>query len=335
MARKIITLFACFAVCITHASQTRMVDIAIIGAGPAGWSAGLYGARLGHKTLVITGDVPGGQLTKTSYIENWPGITRAQGVDVMEQLAEQAMSHGAQQLQERVVEADLSRRPFTLKTEEGSTIQALAVIIATGSNPRLLGIPGEQEHLGDGVSTCAICDAPLYKNKHAIVIGGGDSAAEEALQLAVYANQVTMLVRGHKLRASHAMQQKIAQAPNITVRFNVELKKIATKPADKKGKKSLVISLIDSNAKRRSRSSMDVDGVFIAIGHLPNTNLFRGTLELDEHGNIELFDRTQRTSIPGVFAAGDVADKRYHQAGIAAGQGIAAAIDADRFLRST
>lgn len=337
MARIIILLLTCLVPQFAQANapQPKVVDVAVIGAGPAGWSAALYAARLGHKTIVITGETPGGQLTKTSFIENWPGITRAPGMEVMEHLAEQAMSHGAQQLMENVIDIDLSKRPFVMKTDEGTIIHALAVVIATGSNPRLLGIPGEKEHLGDGVSTCAICDAPFFKDKHAIVVGGGDSAVEEALQLSVYAKEVTMIVRGHKLRASHAMQQKLVHSPNINIRFNCEVKSISDKSTDKKNKKTLFADIVDSSAKRSTQAAMSVDGIFIAIGHVPNTMLFRGKVTLDSHGHIIIYDRTQKTSVPGVFAAGDVADDRYHQAGVASGQGIAAAIDADRFLRST
>lgn len=318
------------------ANQPKTVDIAIIGGGPAGWSAALYGARLGNNTLLLTGNLPGGQLTKTGEVENWPGISRSAGMSIMDNLADQAMSYGAQQLLESVKDLDLTKRPFTLKTDEGTVISARSVIIATGSNPKMLGVPGENELLGDGISTCAICDAPLYKNRSVVVVGGGDAAVEEALQLAVYAKDVTILVRAPKFRASYAMQQRLSHAKNISVRFNTEIKDIVSKtvsdPEKKRTKKMLDLEVVDS-IKRGTPSTIQVDGLFIAIGLIPNTALVRGKVKIDKHGYIMVSGRTQKTSIPGVFAAGDVADSDYHQAGVASGHGIAAAIDADRFLR--
>ncbi len=319
------------------AQQPKLVDIAIIGSGPAGWSAALYGARLGNNTLVITGNTPGGQLSKTSAIENWPGVSRTGGMNLMGHLSEQATSYGAHHLEDVVTNLDISKRPFAIKTDDGAEVLARSVIIATGSNPKMLGVPGEQELLGDGISTCAICDAPLYKNKQVVVVGGGDAAIEEALQVAVYAKQVTMFVRAPKFRASDIMQKRVAEAKNVEVRFNTEIKSVSGKtiqdPEKKRQKKILDLEIVDTT-KRAGPTTMPVDGVFIAIGHEPNSSLVRGKLKLDKHGYIAVSGQSQKTSIPGVFAAGDVADSDYHQAGIAAGDGIRAAIDADRFLRT-
>ncbi len=306
--------------------KKKLIDMAVIGSGPAGWSAALYGARLGNYTVVISGSLPGGQLTKTSYIENWPGFERIKGGEVMDQLAAQAKTHGAEELKDTVTAVDLTSWPYALKTEGGHTLYAATLVVATGSSPRLLNIPGEQEFWGKGVSTCAICDAPFYKNKTAVVVGGGDSAAEEALQLAVYAKKVNLLVRKNTMRASHVMQQRLAGTPNIKIMYEVEPERVTGVETVK------AVEL--RNKKTNELTVMPTDGFFIAIGHLPNTDLFKGAHNLLEpNGYVKVRPYTQETSIPGVFAAGDVEDERYRQAGVAAGHGIAAGIDADRFLR--
>lgn len=306
--------------------KNNIVDIAILGSGPAGWSAALYGARLGNKTLVISGPEPGGQLTKTSYIENWPGFQKIKGSAVVQNIADQAKSFGARALADIVVDIDTTQWPFELKTEQGNTIYAQSVVIATGATPKRLHVPGEDTFWGDGVSTCAICDAPFFKGKDVVVIGGGDSAAEEAMQLAHYAKHVTMLVRKDAMRASHAMKQLLQSTSNISVKYNVDLERVT---GDDTGVKAVEIR---SN-KNRELTALPCEGVFIAIGHDPNSALLKGKVDLAPSGHIICRGRTQETSVPGIFAAGDVEDHQYRQAGSAAGRGIDAGIDADRFLR--
>lgn len=306
-------------------NKKNLVDIAVIGSGPAGWSAGLYGARLGNYTVVIDGNMPGGQLTRTSFIENWPGLSRVRGQAAMDHLAGQAKSFGAEELKDTVTSVDLHAWPYTIKTEDGHTLYAASIVVATGSSPRNVNIPGEMEFYGRGVSTCAICDAPFFKNKNAIVIGGGDSAAEEALQLAVYAKKVTVLVRKEAMRASYTMQQRLKAAHNVEILTEVEPERITgvdtVKAVEVRFKKTNELKVIQT------------DGFFIAIGHHPNTALFQGSQLLNEKGYIKVHAHTQETTMPGIFAAGDVEDDLYRQAGVAAGHGIAAGIDADRFLR--
>jgi len=312
---------------ISHVRDKKnIIDVAIIGSGPAGWSAALYGARLGNKTLVIAGPEPGGQLTKTSYIENWPGFQKIKGTVAVENIAEQAKSFGARLLADTVTNLDLTQWPFEIHTEQGHTLYAQSVIMATGATPRRLHVPGEETFWGDGVSTCAICDAPFFKGKAVVVVGGGDSAVEEAMQLAHYAKQVTMLVRKDTMRASHAMKQLMHATPNINVKFNVELERVT---GDDSGVKAVEIR----HNKTHELSVLACEGVFIAIGHDPNSALVKGKVEVAPSGHIVCRDRTQETSVPGVFAAGDVEDHRYRQAASASGRGVDAGIDADRFLR--
>jgi thioredoxin reductase (NADPH) len=307
-------------------NKNNIVDIAVLGSGPAGWSAALYGARLGHKTLVISGPEPGGQLMQTSYIENWPGFQKIKGSVAVQNVADQAKNFGARVLSDIVTNIDTTRWPFELTTEQGHTIHAQAIIMATGSTPRRLHVPGEDTFWGDGVGTCAICDAPFFKDKDVVVIGGGDSAAEKAMQLAHYAKRVTILVRKDTMRASHVMQQLLRSVSNVSIKYNVELERVT---GDDTGVKAVEIR---SNSTREL-TAFPCEGVFIAIGHDPNSSLVKGKVDLAPSGHIICRGRTQETSIPGIFAAGDVEDDRYEQAGSASGRGIDAAIDADRFLR--
>ena len=302
------------------------MPIVIIGSGPAALSAGIYGARGGADTLVIRGDKPGGALTETSYIENWPGRTKIMGPQLMTELHEQAKSFGVSFLNDTVDNVDFSSWPFTVHTEGGKTINALTVIIATGSTPRTLGIPGEQQYWGKGVTTCAICDAPFHKDHDVVVIGGGDSAAEEAMQLAPYAKNVIILVRKDQMRAAASMQARLTEYPNISITYNVEVKKIT-------GDGQEVSHIELHNNKTNKTEQMAVKGVFLAIGHEPNTVLFEHALKTNKEGYLKVIGRTQQTSIPGVYAAGDIQDDRYRQAGVAAGHGIAAALDAGKFLQ--
>lgn len=304
--------------------KENVFPIVVIGSGPAGLSAGLYGARAKKNTLVIEGPKPGGLLTETSYVENWPGFKAILGKDLMKELHGQAAHFGAMFLEDKVEKVDFSSWPYVVTTEDGKTIHALTLIIATGASPVSLGIPGEQEYWGKGVTTCAICDAPFYQDKEVIVVGGGDSAIAEAIQLSGYAKKITIMVRKDKMKAVPTNQDLLAGFPKVSVQYNVEVKKIL-------GNKDHVTGVEVYNNKTKTTEIMPIDGVFLAIGHKPNTELFVGKLKLDE-GYIAVHNRTQATSVPGVFAAGDVEDHRYRQAGVSAGDGIKAALDADMFL---
>lgn len=307
------------------ADRENIVPIAILGTGPAGLSAALYGGRLGFKVLAFEGKLPGGLLTQTSLVENWPGYIEIMGPDVIKNLRAQAAKWGAQFSLDLVEKVDFTQWPFKLETADGHEIYALSVILATGATPRYLGIPGEQEFWGRGVTTCAVCDAPFYKGEDVVVVGGGDSAAEEAMQLAPYAKNITVLVRADKMRASLAMQNRLKEFPHIKVRYNVQ-------PQEILGNDVQVTGVTLLNNKDNTTEHMPISGVFLAIGHIPNTVFLKDAIKLDPSGHIHLPDRTQQTTVKGVFAAGDVADDRYRQAGVSAGHGIAAALDATFFL---
>ncbi len=308
----------------------NIVPLAVIGSGPAGLSAALYGARAGVHTVVFEGKTPGGQLTTTTYVENWPGTPKMLGSQLIAQNKKQAETFGALLVPDSITSVDFSSWPYTLKTEEGHEVHALAVILATGANPRLLSdtrpVKGEKEYFGYGVTTCAICDAPFYKGKKVIVVGGGDSAIEEATLLTSYAQSVILLVRGEKMRAAQSMQARLKDSPKITVRYTTEITEIQGDGTKVTGVKLL-------NTKTKATEELPIDGVFLAIGHKPNTAIVAPYLSLDPEGYIILPTRSQKTSLPGVFAAGDVSDHTYRQAGVAAGDGIKAALDALAFLQ--
>lgn len=302
----------------------NIVPVAIIGSGCAGLSSAVYGARAHFYTAVFEGKKPGGQLTTTSWVENWPGMGKELGTDIINRLRVQAKSFGARLLPETITAIDTSVWPYVLTTDEGVRIHALSVILATGASPKLLGVKGEQEFWGRGVTTCAICDAPFYKDADVVVVGGGDSAAEEALQIAPYAKRVIVLVRGLKMRASAAMQDRLREYAHIEVWYNTQISEIVGDDQHVHGVKIVRDGVAQDLA---------IDGVFLAIGHEPNTDFIREKIACDDQGYLVLADRTQRTSVPGIFAAGDVADHQYRQAGVAAGDGIKAALDAADFLR--
>ncbi|CDK30115.1 FAD-dependent oxidoreductase [Candidatus Babela massiliensis] len=304
--------------------KKNLVPIAVIGSGPAGLSSALYGARAAVYTVVFQGDKPGGQLTETTYVENWPGTKKLLGTDLIDQNRKQAEKFGAIMANDSIEHVDFSTWPFRLQTTEGHEINALSIIIATGAKPKLLNVTGEKEYWAYGVTTCAVCDAPLYKNKDVVVVGGGDSAIEEATLLASYAKNVTLLVR-EKLRAAPAMQERLKGFNNIKVMLGVSINKIL-------GDKNNVTEIEIINNKDKSISKMPIDGVFIAIGHIPNTEIFKDFIALDKAGYIDL-KNYQETSQRGVFAAGDVTDNRYRQAGTSAGDGIKAGLDAISFLQ--
>lgn len=305
--------------------KDNIIPIAIIGSGPAGLSAAVYGARE-LPTMVFLGDDPGGLLAQTTEVENWPGERLILGPNLIANLQHQAGALGAQFIEDVVERVDFSQWPFVLYTREGRAINALSVIIATGGKPKSLDIPGEKEYWGRGVTACAKCDGPFFKGEDVVVVGGGDSAVEEALQLARHAKTITILVRKGKMRAKTAMQDRIAGYDNIAIRYNVEPRAIVGD-----GKQVTGIELFD--VEKGKTFQMPIAGVFIAIGHIPNTAIFGDQLALDAGGYIVLDGRSQRTSVEGVFAAGDVEDSVYRQAGVASGSGIKAALDALNFLR--
>lgn len=304
--------------------KENIVPVAIIGSGPAGLSAALYGARGGFHTVIFEGPNPGGQLMGTSWVENWPGMPKKMGPELIRSSREQAQEFGAVVVSETIMSANLKSWPFVLKTESGKTIHALSIVIATGATPRRLGVPGEEEYWGKGVTTCAICDAPFYKDSEVFVVGGGDSAAEEAMQLAPYARKITMLVRGDSMRASASMQERLKAYDHISVRYQTKI--ISIKGNGKH------VTHADVTVAGDNRT-VPVDGIFLAIGHTPNSSVLRDQVAMDKDGYVVLKGHTQKTSVPGVFAAGDVEDRVYRQAGIAAGEGIKAALDSADFLR--
>lgn len=302
--------------------KDNLVPFLVLGSGPASLSAALYGARTKIRTVVLKGNQPGGQLTGTTYVENWPGIRKIRGPEVVQDLEAQAAQFGAIMVNDSAKSVDFSQWPYLVVTEEGKQLYAMAVFIGTGSTPRRLGIPGEEKYWGRGVTTCAICDAPFHKGHDVVVVGGGDSAVEEALELAPYVNKVTVLVRTDKMRASPSMIEQMNRCDNIFLKYNMQVVEV-------KGDGEHVTSIVvkDTHTKKVEEWPT-IKGLFLAIGHEPNTKIFNGQVATTPNNYIKLDSRRQQTSVPGVFAAGDVADDRYRQAGVAAGDGIKAGLDA-------
>jgi thioredoxin reductase (NADPH) len=300
-------------------------DVIIIGSGPAGLTAALYTARANLKPLLIEGLESGGQLMLTTMVENWPGHRDGiMGPKLMEEMRAQAEKFGAAIIQGNVESVDLQHRPFAVRTVDGE-YHARSLIIATGASARLLGLESERALIGHGVSTCATCDGFFFRGKPIAVIGGGDSAMEEAIFLTKFASSVTVVHRRDVLRASKIMQDKAFANPKISFIWNSDVEDVLD-PAHGEVK-----SLVVRNNQTGERATVDVAGVFVAIGHTPNTGLFKGQLEMDANGYIVTHAGT-RTNIPGVFAAGDVQDHIYRQAITAAGTGCMAAIDAEKYL---
>ncbi|SNS33414.1 thioredoxin reductase (NADPH) [Sphingomonas laterariae] len=309
----------------TATHSTRML---ILGSGPAGLSAAIYGARAGMAPIVVQGLQPGGQLTITTDVENYPGFADViQGPWLMEQMTKQAEHVGAQMMWDTIVEVDLTQRPFRLVGDGGTVYYGDVLVIATGAQAKWLGVPGEQELGGKGVSACATCDGFFYRGKKVTVIGGGNTAVEEALYLTNHSDDVTLIHRRDSLRAEKILQERLFAHPNIKVLWNQKVDSFV----DGGGTAGLVaIDLIDTVTGEKSRH--ETEGGFVAIGHAPATALFQGHLKLDEDGYIAVETGSTRTSVPGVFACGDVMDKVYRQAVTAAGTGCMAALDAERFL---
>lgn len=301
----------------------------IIGAGPAGFTAGIYASRAGLGPIMIEGMQPGGQLTTTTEIENYPGYPEGiTGPKLMEDMRAQALRFGLEILGGEVTSIDLTKRPFVAQINGGTTrITARTVIVATGATARYLGIPGEDKFKGMGVSACATCDGFFFRNRTVAVVGGGDTACEEALYLAGLAAKVYLIVRRDRLRASNYMQRRVLDNPKIDVIFNANTQSLF-------GSDVLEGARLVVNKGTDNENTFDiaVDGFFLAIGHTPNTALFGGALELDPQGYIKLQGNSSATNVEGVFAAGDVADAVYQQAVSAAGMGCRAALDAERYL---
>ena len=303
----------------------------IIGSGPAGYTAAIYAARANMHPVLYEGMQRGGQLTITSMVENFPGYPEGRmGGDIMEDIRQQALRFGAEIREGEILSVDFSQRPFRCTADDGTPIEAETVIIATGASARWLGLPSEKEYNGSGVSTCATCDGFFYKGKDVAVIGGGDTAAEDATYLAGLCRKVYMVHRRDQLRASQFMQEKVFATNNIEMVWNhIPLEILGE--GDKFSKS--VTGLRLQNVQTKAEQTLAVDGVFVAIGHHPNTELFEGQLEMDEEKYIVTQPGTSKTSVPGVFAAGDVQDRQYKQAITAAAGGCRAAIDAERFLK--
>lgn len=301
----------------------------IIGSGPAGFTAAIYASRANLSPIVLEGPQPGGQLITTTEIENFPGYPEGvQGPRMMEDLRMQAQRFGAEIRSGRVTDVDFEKRPFTVTVDSGrETYTADAVIISTGAGARYLGLPDEQKYLGMGVSACATCDGFFYRNRRVAVVGGGDTACEEALYLAGLASQVYLIVRRDVLRASKVMQRRVLENPKIEVLFN-------TNTVGLYGTDVLEGAHLVTNRGTENENTYDIaiDGFFLAIGHKPNTDLFKGKLELDDEGYIKTHAPSTRTSVHGVFAAGDVADPTYRQAISAAGMGCRAALDVEKYI---
>ena len=298
--------------------------VLIIGGACAGYTAAIYTGRASLDPLVIIGDLDGGQLTQTSEVENYPGFPEGVlGTDLMQKFRAQAEKFGARLKAGLVTEADFSRRPFTVRTADGETYRALTVIIATGASARWLGLPSEEKLRGKGVSACATCDGFFFRGKEVAVIGGGDAALEEGMFLTKFATKVTVIHRRDEFRASRIMQERARKNPKVSLLLSMVPEEVLG--TDR------VEGLKLKNVKTGETSTLPCQGVFVAIGHEPNTRPFQGQVELDQKGYVVCRQLTQ-TSVPGVFAAGDVKDSRYQQAISAAGSGCQAAIDAEKFL---
>jgi len=299
----------------------------IIGSGPAGYTAAIYTARADLKPVVYQGLQPGGQLTITTEVDNFPGYPNGiKGFSLMEDLKNQAERFGTDIRLGIVTNVDFSLRPFKLIIDETKTIFSETVIVATGASAKWLGLESEKKFSGFGVSACALCDGFFFKGQDVAIVGGGDTAAEDATYLAKLCKKVYMIVRRDKLRASKFLQNKIKNTPNIEIFWNHTTKEII-------GENS-VAGVIIQNTKTNIETKIDVSGFFVAIGHVPNTEIFRGQLEMDDNGYIITKPNSTKTNIEGIFAAGDVQDHVYRQAVTAAGSGCMAAIETERFLSS-
>ncbi|EKM99790.1 MULTISPECIES: thioredoxin-disulfide reductase [unclassified Acidocella] len=309
----------------TEVKKTRVL---IIGAGPAGYTAAIYAARANLAPVLVAGLQPGGQLTITTEVENYPGFADPiQGPWLMEQMAKQAEHVGTEIMYDLITKVDVSKRPFIAETDGGIVFEAESVIIATGAQARWLGLESEKTYQGGGVSACATCDGFFYRGKKVAVVGGGNTAVEEALYLTHHASHVTLIHRRNSLRAERILQQRLFENPKISIIWDHVVEEITGTASP-----AVVTGLNLKHATTGEARQIEVDGVFIAIGHSPTTALFHGQVQLDDEGYIITRPGTTETSIPGVFAAGDVQDKIYRQAVTAAGTGCMAALEVEKFL---
>jgi thioredoxin reductase (NADPH) len=300
----------------------------ILGSGPAGYTAAIYAARAMLKPVVIQGPQPGGQMTITTDVENYPGFADViQGPWLMEQMRAQAEHVGTEMIMDQIVNVELNRRPFRLQGDSGDTYSCDALIIATGAQARWLNLASEEKFKGYGVSACATCDGFFYKGKNVVVVGGGNTAVEEALFLTNFADRVTIVHRRDSFRAERILQERLFKHPKIKVVWNSVLQEVLG-TEDPKGVTGVVLRNVQSGAATR----LATDGVFIAIGHVPATDLFKGKLDMNASGYLLTAPDSTLTSIPGVFAAGDVKDETFRQAVTAAGMGCMAALEAERYL---
>ena len=310
--------------------MSEVKKVVIIGSGPAGLTAALYTARANLKPLVFEGLQPGGQLTITTEVENFPGFENGiMGPELMEIMRKQAKRFGAELISKEIISVDFSKRPFKLVDSSKNEILAESVIIATGAKARLLDLPSEKEYMGYGVSACATCDGFFYRGLKVLVVGGGDTAMEEANFLTKFASEVVIVHRRNEFRASKIMQDKVKANKKISFLLDSVVEEVLGETKD--GKKYVTGAKI-KNVKTGEISEVKCDGIFIAIGHEPNTSLFKEYIELDQNGFIITKPKSTATNIPGVFACGDVQDHYYRQAISAAGTGCMAAIDAERFI---
>lgn len=321
-------------------STTHHTKALVVGSGPAGCTAAIYAARANLEPIMVRGLQPGGQLTITTDVENYPGFAETiQGPWLMEQMEEQAKNVGTVIIEDTITDADLSVRPFRLTGDSGDVYTCDALIISTGASARWLGLPSEEAFMGMGVSACATCDGFFYRGKEVAVIGGGNTAVEEALYLTNHASKVTLIHRRNELRSEKILQTRLLNNDKIEVIWDTVLEEVlgnqgggAALPLGGTLTPPGVTGLRLKNVKTNEESTIDVDGVFIAIGHSPNTEMFKGQLDMDGGGYIVTKPGTPMTSIPGVFASGDVQDHTYQQAVTAAGTGCMAALDAERYI---
>lgn len=310
-------------------SESTHTKVLIIGSGPAGYTAAIYAARANLSPVLVQGLQPGGQLTITTDVENYPGFADViQGPWLMEQMQAQAEHVGTELVYDLITDIDLSKRPFTAKADSGKTFTADTVIISTGATARWLGLPSEKEFMNKGVSACATCDGFFYRGKEVAIVGGGNTAVEEALFLTNFCSKVTLIHRRDELRAEKMMSERLFENEKIEVIWDTVVEEVLGDDAGMTG-------LRLKNVKSGEESQLEAAGMFVAIGHDPATKLFKGQLEMDDEGYLITAPDSTATSIPGVYAAGDVKDKVYRQAVTAAGMGCMAALEADKFIAAT